>query len=70
MMQKLQASELNAAISLADFTFKTTAELLDNAITYQPNVHAWVAQSEAKKAALFALIMPKSFRPACFCCII
>ena len=60
MMQKLQASELNAAISLTDFTFKTTAELLDNAIAYQPNVHAWVAQSEAKKAALFGLNMPQS----------
>lgn len=60
MMQKLHASELNAAISLTDFTFKTTAELLDNAIAYQPNVHGWVAQSEAKKAALFGLNMPQS----------
>ena len=60
MMQKLLASELNAAISLTDFTFKSTAELLDHSIGYQPNMHGWVAQSEAKKAALFGLNMLQS----------
>ena len=60
MMQKLQATELNAAISLNDFSFKTTAELLDNSMTYQPDVHAWVAQSAAKKAAIFGLNMRQS----------
>ena len=59
-MQKLHASELNAAISLTDFAFKNTAELLDNSMAYQPNKHGWVAQSEAKKAALFGLNMPQS----------
>ena len=59
-MQKLNASELNAAITLTDFTFNSTAELLDDSMAYQPNVHGWVAQSEAKKAALFGLNMPQS----------
>ena len=60
MMQKLQANELNAGISLNDFSFKTTAELLDNSMAYQPDKHAWVAQSEAKKAAIFGLNMRQS----------
>ncbi len=54
-MQILQTSDLNAAISLDDFKFKTTAELLGDSIGYQPHIHGWVAQSEAKKAALFGL---------------
>ena len=57
MMQKLLASELNAAISLNDFSFKTTAELLETSMAYQPDLHAWLAQSEAKKAASFGLNM-------------
>ena len=60
MMQKLHTNELNAAISLSDFTFKNTAELLEDSNTYQPDVHAWVAQNEAKKAALFGLNMRQS----------
>jgi predicted ATP-dependent protease len=54
-MQILKASELNATISLSDFKFKSTVELLGNSIGYQPHIHGWVAQSEAKKAALFGL---------------
>ncbi len=60
IMQILKANELNAAISLSDFKFKTTAELLGNSIGYQPHIHGWVAQSEAKKAALFGLNMQQS----------
>ena len=60
MMQKLQATELNAGISLSDFSFQSTAELLDNSMAYQPDKHAWVAQSEAKKAAIFGLNMRQS----------
>ncbi len=59
-MQILQTSDLNASISLSDFKFKTTAELLGNSIGYQPHIHGWVAQSEAKKAALFGLNMQQS----------
>jgi predicted ATP-dependent protease len=56
-MQKLNHSDLNAAISLSDFTFSTTAELLADSTGYQPNIHGWVAQAEAKKAAMFGLNM-------------
>ncbi len=59
-MQTLKANELNAAISLSDFKFKTTAELLGNSIGYQPHIHGWVAQSEAKKSALFGLNLSQS----------
>ncbi len=59
-MQILKANELNAAISLNDFKFKTTAELLGNSIGYQPHIHGWVAQSEAKKSAMFGLNMRQS----------
>ena len=59
-MQILQTSDLNASISLSDFKFKTTAELLGNSIGYQPHIHGWVAQSEAKKAALFGLNLRQS----------
>ena len=59
-MQNLNHSDLNASISLNDFRFSSTAELLVDSIGYQPNIHGWVAQSEAKKAALFGLNMPQS----------
>ncbi len=59
-MQKLNHSDLNAAISLNDFTFKSTAELLAYSTGYQPNIHGWVAQAEAKKAAMFGLNMQQS----------
>ncbi len=59
-MQKLTVHDLNARISLDDLTFKNTAELLDNSVGYQPNIHGWVAQSEAKKSALFGLKMQQS----------
>ena len=52
-MQKLNHSDLNATISLNEFGFDSTAELLAYSSTYQPNMHAWVAQSEAKTAAMF-----------------
>jgi len=56
----LKPNELNASISLNDFKFKTTEELLGNTIGYQPHIHGWVAQSEAKKAALFGLSLRQS----------
>jgi len=56
-MQILDPSDLNASISLNDFSFYTTAELLEDSIGYQPNIHGWVAQAEAKKAAMFGLNM-------------
>jgi predicted ATP-dependent protease len=59
-MQILNVNQLNASISLNDFKFKTTAELLDDSIGYQPHIHGWVAQSEAKKAALFGLNLRQS----------
>lgn len=59
-MQILSSSDLNAPISLNDFTFNTTAELSENSIGYQPNIHGWVAQAEAKKAAMFGLNMQQS----------
>ena len=57
IMQILKPNDLNAAISLSDFKFKTTAELLGDSTGYQPHIHGWVAQSEAKKSALFGLNM-------------
>jgi predicted ATP-dependent protease len=59
-MQKLYHSDLNAAISLNDFTFNSTEELLADSTGYQPNIHGWVAQAEAKKAAMFGLNMQQS----------
>ncbi len=59
-MQILNANELNASISLNDFKFRTTEELLGDSIGYQPHIHGWVAQSEAKKAALFGLNLSQS----------
>ncbi len=59
-MQKLKPADLNATISLNNFTFNSTADLLENNAGYQPNIHGWVAQSEAKKSALFGLKMQQS----------
>jgi predicted ATP-dependent protease len=59
-MQKLNHNDLNAAISLNDFDFSSTAELLADSTGYQPNIHGWVAQAEAKKAAMFGLNMQQS----------
>lgn len=59
-MQKLTAHDLNATISLDDLTFNNTAELLENVVGYQPDKHGWVAQSEAKKTALFGLNMQQA----------
>jgi len=59
-MQILNANDLTASISLTDFKFKNTLELLGNSIGYQPYIHGWVAQAEAKKAALFGLNLRQS----------
>lgn len=59
-MQKLKPVDLSATISLNNFTFNSTADLLENNLGYQPNIHGWVAQSEAKKSALFGLKMQQS----------
>ncbi len=59
-MITLKPSDLSSNITLSDFSFKSTEELLENSTVYQPDVHAWVAQSEAKKAALFGLNMRQS----------
>jgi predicted ATP-dependent protease len=56
-MQILKANELNATISIDDFSFNTTAQLAGESEGYQPHIHGWVAQQEAKKAALFGLNM-------------
>ena len=56
-MQILKANELNATISLDDFAFNTTAQLVGKSDGYQPHIHGWVAQAEAKKAAMFGLNM-------------
>jgi len=56
-MQILKSQELNATISLDNFSFNTTAQLVGESEGYQPHIHGWVAQSEAKKAAMFGLNM-------------
>ena len=56
-MQILKPQHLNSAISLNHFKFNATDELLENSTAYQPNIHGWVAQAEAKKAAIFGLNM-------------
>lgn len=53
----LTPADLNANVALSDFSFESTQELLKNSKAYRPDVHAWVAQSEAKKAAIFGLSM-------------
>ncbi len=53
-MQILNEQALNATITEDSLGFKTTAELLAKSDDHSDS-HAWVAQSEAKKAALFGL---------------
>ncbi len=59
-MQILNIGDLNASIPLNDFKFKTTEELLSDSTGYHPHIHGWVAQFEAKKAALFGLNLRQS----------
>jgi predicted ATP-dependent protease len=54
-MQILNEQALNASVPLHDLSFKTTKELI--ALNNQPHVHGWIAQAEAKKAAMFGLRM-------------
>jgi predicted ATP-dependent protease len=58
-MQILNPSQLNAEIQLSDFNFDSTEELLMNAKADKGSSHAWVAQTAAKKAALFGLKIPQ-----------
>ena len=55
-MQILNEQALNASVPLHDLTFKTTKDLI-NPQDSQPHVHGWIAQAEAKKAAMFGLRM-------------
>ena len=59
-MQILKVNELNAEIALDDLSFNTTAQLVKESDSYQPHIHGWVAQQEAKKAAMFGLGMTQS----------
>jgi predicted ATP-dependent protease len=59
-MQILNASQLNAEINLSDFKFDSTEELLSNTKPDKGSSHAWVAQTQAKKAALFGLKIPQA----------
>ena len=59
-MQILNEQALNASVPLHDLSFKTTQELIDSQAhqaDHQPHVHGWIAQAEAKKAAMFGLRM-------------
>lgn len=58
-MQILNAYQLNAEIQLNDFKFNSTAELLSDNKADKGSSHAWVAQTQAKKAALFGLNIPQ-----------
>ncbi len=58
-MQILNAHQLNAEIQLSDFKFNSTEELLSNSKADKGSTHAWVAQTQAKKAALFGLKIPQ-----------
>jgi len=53
-IQILDEQALNATIPLQDLAFKTTKALLSPS---EPQSHGWIAQAEAKKAALFGLSM-------------
>ncbi len=55
-MQILKPEDLNARNALPDLDFTSTADLLGNG--NEMHQHAWVAQAEAKKAAMFGLNMP------------
>jgi predicted ATP-dependent protease len=56
-MQILKHDALSANVRLSDLTFKTTQELLNQSDGNQPQSHGWIAQAEAKKAAMFGLQM-------------
>ena len=58
-MQILSAKQLCSNIELNDFKFDSTEELLKNAKADKGSSHAWVAQTAAKKAALFGLKIPQ-----------
>jgi predicted ATP-dependent protease len=58
-MQILNAHQLNAEIDLSHFKFNSTEELLNNSKADKGSSHAWVAQTQAKKAALFGLKIPQ-----------
>lgn len=57
-MQILKPKDLNAHSAAPDLTFDSTADLLADGHGAQQ--HAWVAQAEAKKAAMFGLNLPHS----------
>jgi predicted ATP-dependent protease len=59
-MQILNANQLCPSIALSDFSFDSTAELLNNSKPDKGSSHAWVAQTQAKKAALFGLKIPQA----------
>ena len=59
-MQKLTASDLNASINMNQLSFNTTAECLVHPATDRGSSHAWIAQADAKKAAMFGLSMQQS----------
>lgn len=52
-MKILKHHELNAKALVSDFNFKTTKELVGQT----EELHGWIAQAEAKKAAMFGLRM-------------
>ena len=52
-MQVLKHTALNAAVPLIDLNFKTTKDLVNQSEV----LHGWIAQAEAKKAAMFGLSM-------------
>lgn len=56
-MQKLNPQELSTQITLNQLKFSSTKELVSNEKVFEPGLHAWIAQSEAKKAAMFGLNM-------------
>jgi predicted ATP-dependent protease len=59
-MQILNYEALNARVALNDLGFKTTKELIVESDVFQQHIHGWIAQSDAKKAAMFGLNMRQS----------
>lgn len=59
-MQILNANQLCPSIALNDFNFDSTVALLSNSKPDKGSSHAWVAQTAAKKAALFGLNIPQA----------
>ena len=55
-MQILNEQDLNASIPAGDLVFKTTLDLI-NPTNNQSDDHGWIAQADAKKAAMFGLKM-------------